>query len=178
MRRPLHHCMDVYGMTTVLLTAGDDWCALRRHRCWHYHRLVAAIRGRHLDQHLLSGADPDTSVLLSLRAAALISPSRRHRLALTLRRMASDAERSSHPFEARLPLARREILQARELIDETVDLLLCAGPANPMGVAHVQVLLEDGLSPLYRCDAPGALSDRLESAIAALADPHVITDAM
>jgi hypothetical protein len=163
-------------MTTVLLTAGDDWCALRRHHCRRYHRLVAVIRGRHLDRDLESGADPDTSVLLSLRAAALISPARRRRLALTLRQMASDAERSPRPFSARLPVARREILQARDLIDETVDLLLRRGPANPTGVAHVQVLLEDGLSPLYCRGAAVELRDRLESAIAALADLHVITD--
>ena len=163
-------------MTTVLLAAGEDWCALRRYNCWIFHRLVAVFHGRHLDRDLESGADPDTSVLLSIRAAALIDPSRRRRLARTLSHMVTDAERSPHPFDGRLPVARQEILEARELIEETVSLLLRGGPGNPMGVARVQVLLEDGASPLYRSPVPGALRDRLEAAIEALADPTAITD--
>ena len=163
-------------MTTVLLTAGEDWCALRRYNCWALHRLVAVFRGRHLDRELESGADPDTEILLSIRAAALIAPSRRRRLARTLSQMMSDAERSPHPFDARLPAARQEILEARQLIQDTVDLLVRGGPGNPRGVAHVQVLVEDGASPLYHCPVPGTLRDRLEAAVEALADPYVITD--
>ena len=162
-------------MTTLLLTAGDDWCAPRRHRCWPSHRLAAVMRGRRLDRRLESGADPDTSVLLSLRAAALISPSRRRRLALTLRQMVSDAEHSPHPFNSRVMLARREILEARDLIEEVASLLVCRSPANPTGVAHVQVLVEDGSSPLYRCQFTATLRERLEAAIAALAAPPFIT---
>ncbi len=162
-------------MTTVLLTAGDDWCALRHHRCSCFHHLLAAIRSRVLDRHLESGADPDASVLLSLRAAALIAPSRRHRLALALCRLASDAERSPHPFDARASLARRDILEVRELIDEVVALLRCRSPANPAGVARVQVLLRDGMSPLYRRHTTPALRDRLEAAVEALATDPVIT---
>jgi hypothetical protein len=162
-------------MTTVLLTAGDDWSALHHHKCSRYHRLLAALRGRRLDRHLESGADPDTTVLLSLRAAALIAPSRRRRLALTLRRLASEAERSPHPFDARASLARRDILEVRDLIEETAALLLRQSPANPAGVAHVQVLLEDGTSPLYQRRTTAVLRDRLEAAIDALGTDPVIT---
>jgi hypothetical protein len=162
-------------MATVLLTDDEDWCALHRHRCHWYHRLLARICGRRLDRRLESGADPDTGVLLSLRAAALIAPAHRRRLAMTLRQMANDAERSPQPFSPLAPLARRQILQARELIEEAALLLLCRAPANPVGVACVQVLLEDGASPLYRHTARATLAERLELAITALGEPPAIT---
>ena len=64
--------------------------------------------------------------------------------------MARDAERSPQPFSPLAPLARRQILEARELIEEAALLLLCRAPADPVGVACVQVLLEDGAT---RCIA-------------------------
>jgi hypothetical protein len=161
-------------MATVLLTDGEDWCAPRAHNYRWYHRLLAVSRGGDLDRHLESGADPDTNVLLSLRAAALIAYARRHRLATTLRQMARDAERSPHPFSARARVARREILEARDLIEEAALLLVSRSPANPMGVAFIQVLLHDGASPLYRPGAAATLCDRLEAAIAALTEPPMI----
>ena len=163
------------ALTTVLLTVGDDCCGLRHRHCSRYHHVLAAIGGRRLDRQLESGADPDTNLLLSLRATALIAPARRRRLALTLREIAGDAERSPHPFNPRVALARREILAARDLIEETAALLLASRPANPTGVAHVQVLLQDGASPLYRRAAVVALRERLEAAIEALDAPPVIT---
>jgi hypothetical protein len=162
-------------MATVLLTDGEDWSALRPHNCRWYHHLLALIRGWDLDRRLESGADPDHDVLLSLRAAALIAPSRRRRLALTLRQMTRDAERAPHPFDPRAFVARREILQARDLMEETARLLVSSSPVNPMGVAHVRVLLGDGASPLYRRGPGPTLGDRLEAAIGALTEPPVIT---
>lgn len=89
--------------------------------------------------------------------------------------MLSEAERSPHPFSAHVALARRGVLGARDLIEETAALLLTISPANPVGVARVQALLEDGASALYREEAAVALRDRLEAAIEALGAPPVMT---
>lgn len=161
-------------MTTVLITGGAESSAVSIRRCGAQAALLVRARGLGLDRRLAGGADPDTDALLSLRAGALISARHRHSLARALRKLLLQARRLQHPLDPPVPLARREILRTRDLIEELAELLDRPDPVDARGVAQVEVLLRDGSSPVYWAARGAQLRPALQTAIAALQAPPAI----
>jgi hypothetical protein len=158
--------MATHFMTTVLVAQGYDSQLISLHRCTLITRLLVRLRSYALDQALAGGADPDCRPAYSLRAAALIAPRHRRRLARQLRATLRVAELPPPPRRAAVvPLRRREIADARDLLEELADLLEGSDPVDPRGVACVAVLLHDGASPLYHERSPRSLSGALEDAL-------------
>lgn len=157
-------------MTIVLLRSPADPYAPSLRRCRAYERVLARVRSFELDRALAEGADPDSSALLSLRAGALIGATTRAQLAGTLRRVIRDAG-SHHPNRSTVPLAKREILAARDLLEELATALERPGPIDPYGVAQVALLIRSGASPLYAPAFASRLALTLEAALDAL-DPY------
>lgn len=157
-------------MKTVLLAQDGEEDAPSAHRCRLGDRWHARISAFRLDRALAAGASPDSGLLLSLRAEALISMDNRRRLARLLRRVVTDAGRPMHPLGA-LPLACRGILRHRDLIDAVAGALERPGPVDLRGLAAVEVLLRDGAGPLYNDDRFDALGGRLEWVLRMLSSP-------
>lgn len=162
-------------MTTVLLSGDARSPDVSICRCSRASVLMAHVRAARLDRLLADGASPDAGVLLSLRAARLISGRHRRRLADTLRGLLADAQRPVHPFDPPVPLARHEIAQARDLVGEVVTILEDGGPVDARGVAHVEILLREGNSPFYAGDPSGTLRSVLQRALVMLVVHDAIT---
>lgn len=158
-------------MRTVLLAHDREPDAPRARPCRLRDRLRARLGALRLDRALAAGASPDSELLLSLRAETLISMTNRHALARALRRAVADAGRSLQPLGPVLPLARRDILRHRDLIQELAGLLDGPGPVDLRGLAAVEVLLRDGAGPLYTTGRDDALRIRLEAALTSLSTP-------
>jgi hypothetical protein len=157
--------------TMILLAKGADPFAISIARTGPGTRLVSALRASELDRRLAAGANPDSSALLSLRARQLEKPANRRRLALGLRRRLSASLGAPHPTDRRVPLARAEIRQSAELIEELAALLEAPQPADPQGIAQASVLIGEGNSPLYRQSQRGVLAPALRRVIDSLALP-------
>ena len=158
-------------MKTVLLADPLRPDAPRASRCRLRDRLRARLDALGLDRALAAGASPDSGLLLSLRAEALISMANRRAIARALRRLVRDAARPLQPLGPVLPLARREILQHRDLIHAWAAVLDRPGPVDLRGVAAVEVLLRDGAGPLYTDDPCHPLGSRLRAALITLCPP-------
>lgn len=161
-------------MTAVVLVRGDEPDTISLHRCRLAQRLVVWARAPELDRRLAGGASPDASVSLSLRAQSLISARTRRRLSRSLRRILEEARGSLRPFYPTVPLARREILASRGLIDELADALAGPAPVDARGVAQVELLLSDGASPFYQRGVAGILRPALLVALELLGPPPSI----
>ncbi len=158
-------------MKTVLVTDVLEPEMLWARRCRRRDRLRARLRAPALDRALAAGASPDSGVLLSLRAEALLSLANRRALARTLRRLVRDATRPMQPLGPVLPLARREIIRHRALIHELAAVLDESGPVDLRGVAAAEMLLRDGAGPLYVADPRHSLEPRLHTVLTALCSP-------
>jgi hypothetical protein len=158
-------------MKTVLLAQDREPDAPSVCRCRWHDRMRARLSSLRLDRELASGACPDVSILLSLRAEELIRVSNRHGLAKALRRVVRDAQCPPRAPGPVLPLARRDIKRHRNLILELADVIDCATPVDLRGLAAVEVLLRDGGGPLYSGDRVDALGPRLEAVLRVLTTP-------
>jgi hypothetical protein len=158
-------------MKTVLLASDREPEALWARRCRLRDRVRAHVRALQLDRALAAGASPDSELLLSLRAEAMISMANRHALARALRRAVADAARPLQPLGPVLPLARREVLRHRGLIHELADVVDRNVPVDLRGLATVEVLLMDGAGPLYTSDRRDALGAWLQTALDTLSTP-------
>lgn len=161
-------------MTAVILVHGDEPDTISLHRCRLAQRLLVWARAPELDRRLAGGASPDGSVSLSLRAETLIGVSTRRRLSRSLRRIVQEAHGSFGPFHPTVPLARREILASRDLIEELAEALAGPAPADARGVAQVELLLSDGAGPFYQRGAAGILRPALLVALELLGPPPSI----
>lgn len=155
-------------MTTVLVAQDCDSPVIGFHRCSAFRRLLVRAHAYGLDRMLARGANPDSSLALSLRARVLIGPSRRRALARELRSVIELAQLPPSPFDARIRPCRREIWHERERLLELAERLDGADPVEACGVAQVEMLLRDGAGPLYYTRETGPLRGALERAIDAL----------
>src|ERR1700760_2611991 len=105
-------------MKTVLLASDREPHAPLARRCRLRHRVRAHVRALKLDRALAAGESPESELLLSLRAETMISMANRRALARALRRGVADGAPPLRPLGPALPLARREILQHRDLMHE------------------------------------------------------------
>jgi hypothetical protein len=102
-----------------------------------------------LDAKLADGIDPTGDSALTVRAAQLIAPRNRERLARVLRRLANECDSKPTGFSAAVPVAYDQVAQARETLLFVADVLHFADGVQPRGVAMLTRLLFDGGSVLY-----------------------------
>ena len=162
-------------MATLLLTHRSDTSYVRPHRSLVRERISARLHSWRLDHTLALGEQPDSSAALFLRAHRLIGPRCRRELAHEIRALPANARRANHPFDPHVPLRRREILDAAELLEELADRLEAPEPVDARGVAQVRVLLRDGESPLFNPGRANQLAEAFEAALEAL-EPAVALD--
>ena len=142
-------------------------------------RLRTRLRRRKLDEELASGADPETSVELSLRSAQLTSRASRSRLANALVEQLGDA-RGPNLGAFRMK-TRQQHAAVREAADDLLALVVRLRDDRPIevqGAAMASILVNDAGSALHRNDsqeleealrvARGAL-ERVDSASRSLA---------
>jgi hypothetical protein len=129
-------------------------------------RLRARFRRVELDRVLADGVDPTGSPLLAARAAQLVRPRSRARLAEALERLALTAEAQAGRFRV---APRRQAVQAnRATLLDLAGRLRRGGPLYARGIAMLELVLIDGTGPAYR-DAHGeGLARQLELAGAGL----------
>jgi hypothetical protein len=127
---------------------------------------VWLLRGA-LDRRIALGADLHESPELARRARQLISPRRRTALAAGLRRMVEAAEEPRSPLTSQVPL-NREILAERDLFMEIARDLESSDALSPRGIALIDQMLRQGVSPCYWPSRDGELRMALRQARAAL----------
>ncbi len=133
--------------------------------------LIAGWRAGELDRQLAAGMSPDAGELLTIRGERLSSRRYRARIAAGLARVVRDAEATTRGFSAAVRPDRREVIAARTVLAALDRRLRAVEPVSPRGVAMLESLLTDGMSPLYRPTEFGALGSRLRAAAAALEPP-------
>jgi len=125
-------------------------------------RIRARLRRLELDRALADGADPAASPLLAARAAQLVTPASRRRLAGSLERVIStvDAPRG----RVRTPPLRGALRCNRDALAEAAATLRDDGLLYARGVAVLETVLIDGSGPAYTDPTGEALASRLRLA--------------
>jgi hypothetical protein len=131
-------------------------------------RLRVFARRRALDVHLADGADPAGSAALAVRARQLIAPSTRESFASGLESLVMEAARPPLPRGMAIPLARRQLMEARATLLALAACLRSDRPVYARGVALLSWLLTDGTGPVYDRHARSDLHDVLASVAEAL----------
>jgi hypothetical protein len=126
---------------------------------------VLATRG-HLDGQLAAGADPDGTETLKLRAAQLLRPRYRRRLATAVEHLVDELEvHRGHRLSSAVPFLRDQVAEARSTLVSLASVLRASERVHPRGVAMVWRLLSDPASPLYLRTAPGGLERHAQVAL-------------
>jgi hypothetical protein len=111
-------------------------------------RLVVRLRARtrrlKLDRALAAGADPSASPLLAARAAQLVDPSMRQRIAACLEQFALTADRPPSRVKT-LPL-RGAVRPNQEALLELARTLRHGQLQYARGIAMLELILADGLA--------------------------------
>lgn len=154
--------------TLLLIDSGDPY-TVAIHRLGPRTRLLARLRSHELDRQLARGANPDSSALLSVRAAQLQSPGHRRTLAHGYRRRLTVSRRDPRPTG--IPLARVQVRACAELIEELATLLEAGEPIQLGAIARAGLLLSEPTSPMYVKARDQALAGALRRVIAALRTP-------
>jgi hypothetical protein len=101
-----------------------------------------------LDRELAEGANPTTDAARELRARQLVSPRRRRQLAAGLRHMVEEARGPARlPWTVAVPLNRRQVVEAGELLQLLALRLEAADEPCPRAVALASFLVSDPASP-------------------------------
>src|SRR5580692_3307084 len=111
-------------------------------------RWGARAFGPSLDSHLADGAGPDASPLLAARALQLTSWRLRRSIADSWLDILVQARQKLTPFDPRVPVIRRRVVEADDQIRAVADALV-APLTRARGVAMASSLLADGAGPLY-----------------------------
>jgi len=157
---------DPWGMSASLTHEQKAIGERRRRSPWL--RVRAWLHRRSLKRALAAGAEPGSSPELAHRAEQLTSLRCRRALAAGLHGTLRDALKAPAPFTAAVPLQRREVLNARDDIEELAQDLLAPGDVQARGVVLVQDLLTQGSSPLFTAGPEGQLDRAVRQARAAL----------
>jgi hypothetical protein len=118
-------------------------------------RLGARVFGTSLDEHLAQGEGPDANAFLGARALQLTSRRLRRSIADSWLDVLIQARQKLTPFDLRIPVVRRRVLEAEDQIRAVADALV-APLTTARGVAMASSLLSDGAGPLYN---PGSTTD-------------------
>jgi hypothetical protein len=157
----------ILGGQMIVLLEREGVLTLRRVRVRE--RLVARLRASALDDALIEGASPESSVPLALHAQHVSAPTQRRLLACSLRRIVAAAEAQT-PRHRGAPLNREAVRRARSGIESLADRLASDEPVDARGVARVRALLSDGTGALYRPSQASSL-DRELVAVSSAIDP-------
>lgn len=113
-----------------------------------WERALVCLRADSLDRRLAAG--PETDALLALRAAVLVRPIVRLRLAHGLQGILHEAA-SSDPYRRSIlsAVARANVRNAADLGARLIERLLSPWPVSACGMAKVNIMLTDGAGPLY-----------------------------
>jgi hypothetical protein len=110
---------------------------------------VYLTRGR-LDRRIAAGRPCESTAALALRARQLSHPRTLRQVADQLRGIVDYVDRhGSRRTVSAVVVERAAVRAGREAILGLAERLERAAPATPRGVALAQVLLTDGLSPLF-----------------------------
>jgi hypothetical protein len=115
---------------------------------------VYLTRGR-LDRQIAAGRRYDSTAALAVRAGQLTRPRTLQQLAGALHRIVSYVDRAgSFPIFTAVVIERGAVMSGRHAILGLAERFEGPAPVSPRGVALAQLLLSDGLSPLFnrRCD--------------------------
>jgi hypothetical protein len=154
----------------LLLSDFDKGVIARAATPWE--RLVARTCAATLDRELASGASPDTTAALALRARALLRPQMQCELGQQVARVL--AEGTGSPLRVRgskVPVRRSSIQAAADIFSELIDRLSGPGPLPVKGIAMVRNLLTDGAGPIYHQGSAEELCSALNQALASLEPP-------
>ncbi|MGN6170279.1 MAG: hypothetical protein ACTHQQ_19225 [Solirubrobacteraceae bacterium] len=158
-------------MTTPLLIAGSEPSAITICRYHLRDRVLARLHASRIDRALAAGVSPDSSAATSVRAHELIGMRTRQTLSGDLRDLISQARAPALRVNA-VPICRRKIIAAQELIEATASRLVEDRPVSARGVAQIRLLLTDGLSPVYGDPNGRDLLPLVRAAMAAL-EPRI-----
>ena len=122
-------------------------------------RIKAATGRATLDRRLAHGTDPSATQEMACRAGVLHRGRVRHALADGLEHVVLEAEHPDHRFSAAVPVARDEVLAARDELLRVAGLLRAEPPGGVRGIAEVSLLLTDGSGPLFAEHPPGTLRE-------------------
>jgi hypothetical protein len=129
-----------------------------------------------LDAKLAAGIDPASDPALIMRAGQLRSARHRRLLALSIERLAGEADVARAPsFTSAVPVVREQVADARGSLLFLAHLLRRAERVRPGGIAMVQRLLTDGGSVLYTDTANGAVELQVQAAIDRLVGEQDVT---
>jgi hypothetical protein len=129
--------------------------------------LQARFGARTLDRELADGVPEHVSQALALRARVLLRPPMRRALCDQLRRIVREA-REPAELTRRVPIRRREVVEAEGDLRLLASRLDSASPVAVRGIAMVRILLTDGCGPLYHRDPTEDLGAAVQQALAAL----------
>ena len=135
------------------------WTRLRTHS-WHWS----------LDTRPASGANAAGSHALRARAAQLVAPAYRARLARNIESIVARAE-PPYTLTAAAPVRRRALLEARAEVLGAGGLLRAVVDSRPQGVALAADLLTDTAGPLSNPEADEHIEDAARRASDALERP-------
>ena len=143
----------------TLIVRDDSRVMAFRPRPWD--RLLTRLQAHRLDAQLADGLPPEQGRRLALRAAQLVAPGNRERLADNWENMLIRARSPRRAGDPSAPLARAPIIAAHQHILELVAALRCRQPLPARGVAMAHLLLTDGSGPLYKITSGIELSAAL-----------------
>ena len=130
-------------------------------------RLVVRLRARarrlKLDRALAAGADPSAAPLLAARAAQLVDPSTRQRIAAYLEQFALTANRPRSRVKT-LPL-RGAVRPNQEALLELARTLRHGQLQYARGIAMLELILADGTGPAYTDPTGHGLAHQLALAV-------------
>jgi hypothetical protein len=137
------------GRTVILATDQTDGASLVVFRPRPWHRLLARVHALTLDEELAAGLPADGGRARAVRAAMLVAPAAREKLARDWERVLHRAHGAREGADPRVPLARARILDAKNDIPQLVAALRADLPVPARGAAMANLLLIDGTSPVY-----------------------------
>lgn len=130
-------------------------------------RVGARSRRLALDHALAAGADPRSSTLLAARAAQLVRPATRHRIADALERAALTVDADGGRL--RTPPRRGAIRPNRSEMMRLASRLRHDGLVYARGIALLELVVIDGTGPAYTDPRGEGLAAQLRLAAGTLA---------
>lgn len=129
--------------------------------------LTARLFANRLDRQLAVGFTGSAGSALAIHALRLESDKERYAIARALRRAVTQARYGRPPHAPSVPVHRRNIANAEDLIDTITLRLHSPRRIGVKGMARLRLLLSDGCGPMYE-HGRGDLAGRLRAALAAL----------
>jgi hypothetical protein len=121
-----------------------------------------------LDKALANGGDPSSDPELAHRVVQLTSLRSRRALATNLTRLIRDADAPARPLTSAVPVQRREVIAARDQIEQLARDLAGPDEVEARGILLIHDLLTHGDSPFFAPSPDGTLSHAVRHARAAL----------